>query len=86
MPDNDDSHNEMNGGGGPSRYDRRATLIYRIIGIALVAYLVHSFRGGIKTNQNGLASASEMMKNVVGMLLVIGANTIARKAANVSLY
>ena len=52
MPDNDDSHNEMNGGGGPSRYDRRTTLIYLIIGIALVAYLVHSFRGGIKTNQN----------------------------------
>ncbi len=34
----------------------------------------------------GLASAAEMMNNVVGMLLVIGANTIARKASNVSLY
>ncbi len=33
-----------------------------------------------------LASAAEMMSNVVGMLLVIGANTIARKASNVSLY
>ena len=34
----------------------------------------------------GLASAAEMMNNVIGMLLVIGANTIARKASNVSLY
>ena len=36
--------------------------------------------------QPGLASAAEMMNNVVGMLLVIGANTIARKASNTSLY
>ena len=35
---------------------------------------------------SGLASAAEMMNNVVGMLLVIGSNTIARKASNVSLY
>ena len=34
----------------------------------------------------GIASAAEMMNNVIGMLLVIGANTIARKASNVSLY
>ena len=34
----------------------------------------------------GVASAAEMLNNVVGMLLVIGANTIARKASNVSLY
>jgi len=34
----------------------------------------------------GMASAAEMMNNVVGMLLVIGANTVARKAANTSLY
>jgi len=34
----------------------------------------------------GIASAAEMMNNVVGMLLVIGANTIARKASNTSLY
>jgi putative aldouronate transport system permease protein len=34
----------------------------------------------------GLASAAEMINNVVGMLLVIGANTIARKASDVSLY
>ena len=34
----------------------------------------------------GLASAAEMLNNVVGMLLVIGANSIARKASDVSLY
>ncbi len=43
-------------------------------------------RYGILGGQKGLASAAEMMNNVVGMLLVIGANTIARKASNVSLY
>ena len=34
----------------------------------------------------GISSSAEMLNNVVGMLLVIGANTIARKASNVSLY
>ena len=34
----------------------------------------------------GVAAAAEMMNNVIGMLLVIGANTIARKASNTSLY
>ncbi len=34
----------------------------------------------------GIAAAAEMMNNVVGMLLVIGANTIARKASDTSLY
>lgn len=44
-------------------------------------------RYGMQSNpQPGLASAAEMMSNVVGMLLVIGANTIARKASDVSLY
>ena len=41
---------------------------------------------GSATGQPGIASAAEMINNVVGMLLVIGANTIARKASNVSLY
>ncbi len=36
--------------------------------------------------QTGLAAAAEMMNNVIGMLLVIGSNTIARKATNTSLY
>ena len=44
-------------------------------------------RMGMGTNPSiGLASAAEMLNNVVGMLLVIGANTIARKASDVSLY
>lgn len=34
----------------------------------------------------GIAAAAEMMNNVVGMILVIGANTIAKKASNTSLY
>lgn len=46
-----------------------------------------SYRYGMaEGGQVGLASAAEMMNNVVGMLLVIGANTIARKASNTSLY
>ncbi len=43
-------------------------------------------RYGIAGNLTGLASAAEMLNNVVGMLLVIAANTIARKASDVSLY
>ena len=43
-------------------------------------------RNGIAGALKGMASAAEMMNNVIGMLLVIGANTIARKASDVSLY
>ena len=43
-------------------------------------------RYGLAGASKGIASAAEMMNNVIGMLLVIGANTIARKASNVSLY
>lgn len=54
----------------------------------VTAEVVSTFaqRYGIKLGLQGLASASEMMSNVIGMLLVIGANTIARKASDVSLY
>lgn len=45
-----------------------------------------SYRYGMESNLTGLASAAEMMNNLVGMLLVIGANTIAKKASNTSLY
>lgn len=38
------------------------------------------------TFYQGISSAAEMLNNVVGMLLVIGANTVARKASDVSLY
>ena len=50
--------------------------------ISTLAYRT-GLEGGAGT---GIASAAEMMNNVVGMLLVIGANTIARKASNTSLY
>lgn len=43
-------------------------------------------RYGIQDGRTGIASAAEMLNNVVGMLLVIGTNTIARKASDVSLY
>ena len=43
-------------------------------------------RYGLAGAAKGLATAAEMMNNIIGMLLVIGANTIARKASNVSLY
>jgi putative aldouronate transport system permease protein len=43
-------------------------------------------RYGLAGAAKGVASAAEMMNNVIGMLLVIGANTIARKASDVSLY
>ena len=43
-------------------------------------------RQGLLSSAKGIASAAEMINNLVGMFLVIGANTIARKAANTSLY
>ncbi len=54
----------------------------------MTADVVSTFaqRYGMEGSQTGLASAAEMMNNVIGMLLVIGANKIARKASNVSLY
>jgi putative aldouronate transport system permease protein len=35
---------------------------------------------------NGYGVAAEMTNNLIGMILVIGANTVARKASDVSLY
>ncbi len=54
----------------------------------ITADIVSTFsqRYGVAGTMQGLASAAEMMNNVIGMLLVIGANTIARKASDVSLY
>ena len=45
-----------------------------------------SQRFGLENKLTGVASAAEMMGNLVSMLLVIGANTISRKASDVSLY
>lgn len=43
-------------------------------------------RYGVDGSQKGIASAAEMINNLIGMVLVIGANAIARKASDVSLY
>lgn len=45
-----------------------------------------SVRYGLDGSMKAVASAAEMMNNVIGMLLVIGANTIAKRASDVSLY
>ncbi len=46
-----------------------------------------AYRNGMAGSAgNGLSAAAEMMNNVIGMILVIGANTIARKATDTSLY
>lgn len=47
-----------------------------------------SHRWNTTLNDGGTAHgiAAEMMNNLIGMILVIGANTIARKASDVSLY
>ena len=54
----------------------------------MTADVVSTFaqRYGVQNGQHGLASAAEMMGNLISMLLVIGANTISRKASDVSLY
>ena len=54
----------------------------------MTAEVVSTFaqRYGVAQNHTGLASAAEMMSNVISMLLVIGANTVSRKASDVSLY
>ncbi len=54
----------------------------------LTADVVSTFaqRHGIEGGLLGISTAAEMLNNVVGMLLVISANTIARKASDVSLY
>ena len=43
-------------------------------------------RNGIQGSMVSVSAAAEMLNNIVGMLLVIGANTVARKASDVSLY
>ncbi len=54
----------------------------------VTAEVVSAFanRIGLEGASVSIASAAEMLNNIVGMLLVIGANTIARKASDVSLY
>lgn len=61
-------------------YDQRTYMTANVVS----TYAKEIGLGG--SSMIGVASAAEMLNNVVGMLLVIGANTIARKASDVSLY
>lgn len=45
-----------------------------------------AYRIGLEGGSQAIASAAEMINNVTGMILVIGANSIAKKASDVSLY
>ena len=65
----------------------KVLLLYNV-NTYVTADVVSTFanRYGLEGAQKGLASAAEMMNNVIGMLLVISANTIARKASDTSLY
>ena len=65
----------------------KVLLLYNV-NTYVTADVVSTFaqRYGIQAGLVGLSTAAEMLNNVVGMLLVIGANTIARKASDVSLY
>lgn len=49
-----------------------------------VSTLANEWSGKSETKTLGIAA--EMLNNLIGMILVIGANTIARKASDVSLY
>ena len=52
----------------------------------VVSTFAQRYGMGTAAANQGIASAAEMMSNVISMLLVIGANTISRKASDVSLY
>ena len=52
----------------------------------VVSTFAQRYGMGPAASAQGLASAAEMMSNIISMLLVIGANTISRKASDVSLY
>ncbi|MBR6232505.1 MAG: hypothetical protein IKQ98_01655, partial [Erysipelotrichaceae bacterium] len=45
-----------------------------------------AYRLGLEGGSQAIASAAEMINNITGMILVLGANSIARKASDVSLY
>lgn len=65
----------------------KVILLYNV-DIYETADVVSTFaaRYGVEGSSQGLASAAEMLNNLVGMVLVIGANTVARKATDVSVY
>lgn len=51
-----------------------------------VASTVSTFAYKLPGHQKAMGIAAEMLNNIIGMILVIGANKIAGKASNVSLY
>lgn len=50
------------------------------------ADVISTFAIRYRDTHGGVASAAEMVNNLIGMVLVIGSNAIARKASDVSLY
>ena len=50
----------------------------------VVSTLANSW--GDKSDTKALGKAAEMLNNLIGMILVLGANTVAKKASDVSLY
>ena len=53
-----------------------------------VAHVVSTFANELSSNpaNKAMGTAAEMLNNLIGMILVIGSNAIARKASDVSLY
>ncbi len=53
-----------------------------------VAHVVSTFANELSGNEanKAMGTAAEMLNNLIGMILVIGSNAIARKASDVSLY
>lgn len=53
-----------------------------------VAHVVSTFANELSSNKanKAMGTAAEMLNNLIGMILVIGSNAIARKASDVSLY
>lgn len=51
-----------------------------------VASTVSTFAYSLEGQHKAMGIAAEMLNNIIGMILVIGANKIAGKASNVSLY
>ena len=56
-------------------------------GNAEVADVISTFANSLSgSSSQAMGTAAEMLNNLIGMILVIGSNAIARKASNVSLY
>ncbi len=66
----------------------KVLLLYDVDSTLVNADVVSTFayRLGLAGSSQAIASAAEMINNLIGMFLVIGANAIAKKASDVSLY